>query len=43
MTDYDFTESDEPELGDEDGDDDDDELLFAGTEDDDELALDEDF
>ena len=41
MSDYDFTEDDEPEVGDEDGDGDDDELLFGS--DDDELALDEDF
>ena len=41
MTDYDFTEDDEPDLEDEDSDDDED-LLF-GSGDDDELVLDEDF
>jgi hypothetical protein len=39
MTDYDFTEDDEPDLGDDDGDEDE---LLLGAEDDD-LVLDEDF
>jgi hypothetical protein len=39
MTDYDFTEDDEPDLGDDDGDGDE---LLLGAEDDD-LVLDEDF
>jgi hypothetical protein len=40
MTDYDFTEDDEPDFGDEDGDEDE---LLLGSGDDEDLVLDEDF